>query len=186
MVGRKISIPPYRLRKLEQLPDIMFSRLLLIFIVVPLLDLALLMVVSKYTSVLFTLALVIISGVVGATLAHRQIFQTGVRIRKSLAENRLSGEVFSDGAMILFAAGLLITPGLITDLVGFSLLVPACRRWYRKRLSNWFRRHFDVRVTQYTQTFMRATENGDDIVEGHVVRDGDPSDRPDSFGRSID
>ena len=167
----------------------MFSRLLLIFIVVPLLDLALLMVVSKYTSVLFTLALVIISGVVGATLAHRQIFQTGVRIRKSLAKNQLSGEVFSDGAMILFASGLLITPGLITDLVGFSLLIPACRRWYRRRLINWLRRHFDIQVTQvtqYAQAFSQTPPDADDVVEGHVVRDRESSGPPNPVNRSID
>ena len=142
---------------------------MLAFILVPLADLFLLMVLSRYTSIWFTLGLVIVSGAVGATLAHRQSRRVGGRIRDQLVQNKMPGELLTDGAMILFAAGLLITPGLITDTFGFTLLIPTCRRWYRRWTMAWIKRHFEVRVTQFTSSF----DADSDIVDGTVVEDSD-------------
>ena len=105
----------------------MFARLLLIFILVPLADLFLLIVLSRYITISATIALVVVSGIIGAWLAKNQIGRVGTRIRNRLTQNQMPADLLTDGGMILFAAGLLITPGLLTDLIGFSLLIPTCR-----------------------------------------------------------
>ena len=145
----------------------MLFKLMLAFILVPLADLFLLMVLSRYTTIWFTLGLVVLSGAIGATLAHWQTRRVGGRIRDKLVQNQLPGELLTDGAMILFAAGLLITPGLITDTVGFSLLIPACRRWYRRWVMARLKGYFDVRVTRFTSTY----GDDEDVVDGTVVQD---------------
>ncbi len=118
----------------------MFFRLLLLFILIPLADLVVLLIASKYLTWPVTLLLVIVTGIVGASLARRQWRSLILRLRTQHRPATLS-EVLSDGAMILFAGALLITPGFITDLLGLSLLSPKYREWYRRflaqRMSDW-------------------------------------------------
>ena len=141
----------------------MFARLLLLFILVPLADLALLMVISKYTSIGWTIALVIVTGFIGAWLARRQGVSVGMRIRDRLSQNLNPGDLLTDGAMIIFAAGLLITPGLITDVVGFSLLIPSMRRGYKQWAMRWLKSHFQIQIVRGNSTAQP------DVVDGEVV-----------------
>ena len=149
----------------------MFARLLLIFILVPLADLFLLMVISKYTTVTATVGLVIVSGIIGAWLAKKQIGRVGIRIRNRLNENRMPADLLTDGGMILFAAALLITPGLLTDLLGFSLLIPKCRTWYKSWAVQWLKNNFKVQV--YTH---HSPSRSPDIVEGEVISHSETND----------
>ena len=141
----------------------MFARLLLIFILVPLADLILLMLISKYTTVATTIALIVVSGIIGAWLAKWQTSKVGVRIRDRLSRNQVPADLLTDGAMILFAAGLLITPGLLTDLFGFSLLIPICRHWYKTWAVASIKNHVSVNV------YKHHPERPSDIIEGEVV-----------------
>ena len=68
------------------------------------------------------------TGFVGASLARQQGISTLARLRKDLDAGRLPAEAIIDGVMILVAAAVLITPGVLTDLFGFLCLVPAFRR----------------------------------------------------------
>lgn len=141
----------------------MFARLLLIFILVPLADLFLLMVLSKYITITATVALVVVSGIIGAWLAKTQIGKVGIRIRNRLTQNQVPADLLTDGGMILFAAGLLITPGLLTDLLGFSLLIPICRTWYKSWAVKWLKKTFKVKV------YGNRSQDPADIVEGEVL-----------------
>lgn len=142
-----------------------FGKLLLLFILVPLADLFLLMVMSSYTGWQFSIAMVILSGIIGAFLAKQSYRSVWNKMQSRLASNELPADLLSDGAMIFFAAGLLLTPGFITDAVGFTLLIPACRRWYKSVLTKWLKRHFQFQVVT-----MRPPGQDDDVVEGEVVR----------------
>ena len=144
----------------------MFARLLLIFVLVPLADLVLLLLIGRMNWWL-SVALVIVSGFVGAFFARRQGFAVGNRIRERLVRNEMPTEPLVDGGIVLFAAGLLITPGLITDLFGLSLLIPICRRWYRKRLIAWFKKRFRVEAMATSGSF----GFGSPVVDSYVVRD---------------
>ena len=142
----------------------MFARLLLLFILVPLADLLLLFGIAQVTHWSTTVLVVIVSGIVGAWLAQSQSNSVSLRIREQLNQNNIPSGLLTDGAMILFAAGLLITPGLITDLFGLSLLIPWFRNIYKKQALKWLKTHLKVQVEQFTKT---PQDPG--VVDGEVV-----------------
>lgn len=139
----------------------MLGKLILAFVLVPLADLFLLMVLSDYTGWQVTVAIVILSGILGAYLAKRSSQAVGVKIRERMLQGQMSPDLLTDGAMIFFAAGLLLTPGFITDVVGLSLLIPVCRRWYKARITNWFKRNIKVQVVQMPPEFDSNTVDGE-------------------------
>ena len=145
----------------------MFAKLLLVFILVPLADLILLLMISNFTSVWFTIALIIVSGTIGAWLARQQGTKVTDKIRNEFQQNMMPSSLLTDGAMILFAAGLLITPGMLTDAFGFSLLIPSCRAWYKTKTMSLLKEHFKVQVKK---SFGNVNPFEDpDIVDGEVV-----------------
>ena len=118
----------------------MFARLALLFVVVPILELALLIQIGQVVGLLPTVALVLATGVGGAALARREGLRTVSAIQRDLAQGRLPETALMDGAAILFGGALLLTPGVLTDLVGLGLLLPATRRWFARRMRAWFDR----------------------------------------------
>lgn len=146
----------------------MFGRLLILFIVVPLTDLFLLMWISKYTGVLFTIGLVILTGIIGASLAKQQGAMVRKEINARIARRESPFGLLSDGAMILFAAGLLLTPGLLTDILGFSLLIPASRKFYKSVIGSQFKN--SVQFETFPGGQQSPRNHGPDIIDGHVVR----------------
>jgi len=115
-----------------------FAQLLVLFIFMPLLELVLLLRVGGWLGWHRALLLVLVTGFVGAALARAQGLALLGRIRRDMTEGRMPAPRILDGVMILVAGALLITPGLITDAVGFLLLVPPVRReirvWLRRKL----------------------------------------------------
>jgi UPF0716 protein FxsA len=120
--------------------------LLVLFVCIPLVELTILLELARLTDVWTTLTLVVVTGIIGASLARRQGWQTYIRIQQELAAGRMPTESLLDAAMIFVAGALLLTPGILTDLFGFSLLVPACRRFYRRAASRWIRTRFQVQT----------------------------------------
>jgi len=143
----------------------MFFRLLLLLILVPLLELFLLLELAHYTSPLLAFLTVIITGVVGSVLAHHQGLQTVRKIQDELSSGRMPTSALMDGALILVAGALLLTPGLLTDAVGVSLLIPPARKWYRRAMTRWFRGRF--RVQSFAET--PGPEDHSQILDAHVV-----------------
>ncbi len=143
----------------------LFLRLFLLFTLVPLADLVLLIMISKAIPTWASITLIIGSGILGAWLAKRQWANVKSRIQNRLQQNEMPSELISDGMLILLAGGLLIAPGLITDALGMSLLIPVCRRWYKKKVIDYLKEHFRVKV------FKSTVDSG--VVDGEVV-DGDP------------
>jgi len=133
-----------------------FLRLLLLFTVVPLVELWLLFAISSRTSPLFTIGLVVATGFLGAALARRQGWQAWLRIQQQLAQGQPPTNALVDGVLIILAAAVLITPGVLTDLVGFALLVPSIRATLRSRLASWLK----TRATARFHTSFHATTQG--------------------------
>ena len=119
----------------------MFARLLILFTVVPLVELALLIKLGDAIGLWPTITIVIATGVLGATLAKSQGTRTVGAIRAQLAEGRAPTEGLINGLLILVGGVVLLTPGLLTDILGFSLLVPFTRDMFRKNLQNRLRKH---------------------------------------------
>ena len=84
--------------------------------------------------------LVFLTGVVGAMLVRQQGLATLFKIQREMNNGNLPAPQMMDGVMILIAGALLVTPGLITDTVGFALLIPFVRErirfWLRKKLED--------------------------------------------------
>ncbi|MDG1896896.1 MAG: FxsA family protein [Fuerstiella sp.] len=133
----------------------MLGRILLCVILIPLVELVLLKELHQRTSLLTTVIVVLITGIVGVNLARRQGLQVWHNIHKQTAAGKVPSQEILDAVMILLAGAFLITPGLLTDGVGFSLLVPAVRRRLGSYLAEWFRRKT---VTTFQSTTF--TSNG--------------------------
>ncbi|MDZ7688435.1 MAG: FxsA family protein [Halobacteriales archaeon] len=116
----------------------MLGKILVAFVVVPLVDLYVLFLVAGRIGGLETVALVIITGIVGGTLAKMQGAQTLRRLQYRASRGESPSSELVDGALILVGAALLVTPGLITDGIGFALLLPFVRPHVRSLLSSYF------------------------------------------------
>lgn len=101
--------------------------LLLAFIAIPMIEIALFIQVGGAIGLGWTLLIVLITAVVGANLVRSQGAREMANLRGSFNELRDPTEPLANGAMILFAGALLLTPGFFTDFVGFSLLIPQVR-----------------------------------------------------------
>lgn len=110
------------------------SRLALLFVAVPLLELFLLIRLGGAIGLLPTLALCVLTGVAGAWLARREGLRALWSFQQRLARGGVPGRALMDGLCILLGGALLLTPGLLTDVVGFSLLLPPSRRWIQERM----------------------------------------------------
>ena len=110
------------------------SRLALLFILLPILELALLIRVGQWMGFWPTIALVAATGLTGAWLARREGLLAFTRFRDQLATGRIPESAALDGVCILVGGALLLTPGLITDAWGLALILPGTRRWVQKRL----------------------------------------------------
>lgn len=101
--------------------------LVLIFIAVPLVELAILIYIGNFLGVFNTILLVITTGIVGAMLARRQGFTALSKIRSSIDQGDPPGDDILSAGLILIGGLLLLTPGVLTDLIGFALLIPKTR-----------------------------------------------------------
>ncbi len=118
----------------------MFVRLLLLFTIVPLVELFLLVKLGTVVGVGPTVALVIFTGILGAWLARQQGLGVLQRLSEDLAKGRLPAEALIDGLLIVVAGAVLLTPGLLTDALGFLLLVPRTRAAVRRLVAARFAR----------------------------------------------
>jgi len=103
------------------------AKLLLLFIVVPAVELVLLIKLGGMIGILPTVAVIVITGALGATLARWQGLGVLRNVQVELARGDLPAGSLVDGLIILIAAALLMTPGFLTDTVGFLCLVPGFR-----------------------------------------------------------
>ncbi|MEZ6091055.1 MAG: FxsA family protein [Pirellulaceae bacterium] len=141
----------------------MFIKLLLAFTIVPLVELAILIKLSQATSLPATIGLVIFTGILGSWLAKQQGSLVVKRFRQAIGEGRVPAPEVQDGLLIFFAAGLLLTPGLLTDLVGFLLLIPASRSIVRQYMVRRFKGSFKMQTFHFESG--RQSDRDDDAID---------------------
>lgn len=147
----------------------MLWRLILIFTVVPLTELYLLFRVAKATSFGATLLLVVTTGFIGSLLARSQGIAAWRRFQAAIAASRMPSVEIQEGLMIAFAAALLLTPGLLTDTLGFSLLIPKSRSMIRRFLAWRYRDHFALNVRVHRGSFPSFVDDSN-VVDAQGVR----------------
>lgn len=146
--------------------------LFILFIAVPIGELSLLLWIAEQTHWTFPLALVICSGVLGVILLRLQGLLTMRRIRHSFSGNgEPPTDPLIDAGLMLFAAGMLITPGVVTDALGLSLLFPPTRLLWRNALKRWARGRFQMvnfsNMPPRDDSLREVDE--DNVIEGEIV-----------------
>src|SRR5262245_46690310 len=124
----------------------MMFYLFLLFTVVPLAELAVLVWLGEWTVWWVPILIVLADAVLGAVLVRWQGLRTLRRIQEDMAAGRRPVCVLFDGALVLVGAVLLITPGVLTDVAGFALLIPPVRAVVKRGAKAWIARHIEVRV----------------------------------------
>ena len=124
------------------------------FLILPLVEIALFVVVGRAIGVLPTLALVILAAVIGALLLRQQGLQAITRLRNNVNAGTIPGRTMFDAMLIGLAAILLILPGVLSDIAALVLLVPPVRGWLFTALAG------RVTVVETTTTYRRYYPSG--------------------------
>lgn len=117
----------------------MLGRLILLFLLTPAVELAVLIQVDQLIGFGPTIGLIVATGLVGSYLARREGVSTWQRLNRRLAAGEVPGNELVDGIIILVAGALLITPGVLTDVIGFLGLIPLSRTFVRNILMRRFK-----------------------------------------------
>lgn len=129
----------------------MFFKLFLLFAVIPVIELAILIKAGSYFGVFNTVAIVILTAVVGAYMVRMEGISVLTRIQSNMEQGIFPADELIGGAMILVAGALLLTPGFFTDILGFFMVFP-------------FSRNF---ITSYVKKYLEKKIHPNDI---HINR----------------
>lgn len=161
--------------------------LFLLFLSVPLIEIALFIQIGGVIGLWPTLAIVVLTAVAGTLLVRSQGAQTMEQLRGSFRDLRDPTEPLAHGAMILFSGALLLTPGFFTDAVGFALLVPGVRRLVIEAVKKRIEVHSLVHDDDQWQRPRRPGEpppHGTDVIDGdYTVEDEAPRQGPSGWTR---
>lgn len=146
--------------------------LFLLFTVGPTIELALLIYLWNQVGGLQTVALVLFTGFVGAALARWQGVKAILRVQRRVGRGQLPADELFDGVLILVAGVVLVTPGILTDLMGFALLIPPVRNVVKSMLRSWAKRNIEVRTSHTSQQYWNgqsASAPRDEIIDAEVI-----------------
>ncbi|RST76357.1 membrane protein FxsA [Siminovitchia acidinfaciens] len=113
--------------------------LFLLFIVVPALEIGLFILAGKTVGGFATIALIIITGILGAYLAKRQGMEVIRKMQEQVRSGYPPGEALLEGVCVLVGGLLLVTPGFITDITGLFLVLPPTRKLLQPALLKLFK-----------------------------------------------
>ena len=116
-----------------------FTKLLMLFIIVPVTELYILIEAGKRIGTLNTISIIIFTGILGAYLVKHQGFMILRKIQNDLNEGTIPEDSLVQGAIILTGGILLLTPGFATDIAGFIFLIPVSRKVVKKYLLKWLK-----------------------------------------------
>ncbi|MEX2482201.1 MAG: FxsA family protein, partial [Gammaproteobacteria bacterium] len=134
----------------------------------PLLEIFAFIEVGSAIGALPTLALIVLTAVVGALLVRWQGLKVALDARQSMERDELPVAAVVHGALLLFAGLLLVTPGFVTDTAGFLLLIPPFRSLVAQRIWRW--------LAARTKTRARPARRRPAVIEGEAIeidRDGE-------------
>lgn len=141
--------------------------LFLLFLIVPLIEIALFIQIGGIIGLWWTLAIVILTALLGTILVRSQGAAVLAQVRRSFDDLRDPTEPLAHGAMILFSGALLLTPGFFTDAVGFALLTPGIRGWLFRFIKS--------RINVDTVTYGRTNEMQEtDVIDAEFEDLGPP------------
>jgi len=115
-------------------------------IVIPALEIALFILSGKLIGVWSTVALIVLTGMMGVWLAKRQGLAVMEEAKRELFDGRLPSGAILDGICVFIGGVLLLTPGFLTDAVGVFLLLPSTRSIVKPYIARWLKSFFDTKT----------------------------------------
>ncbi|MBJ7553382.1 FxsA family protein [Marinomonas spartinae] len=103
---------------------------LLLFILVPIIEMTVLIKVGSHIGALATIGLVLLTAILGVTIIRKQGLETALKAQEKMARGELPASEVAEGIMLIFAGLCLMMPGFITDAIGGLLLIPPLRRLF--------------------------------------------------------
>ena len=137
-----------------------------LLVVAPLVELYVLIQVGQVVGALWTVVALVLVSLLGAALLRREGRQTWRAFQTASASGRLPAREVADGALVLLAGSLLLTPGFVTDVFGLALLVPPVRAVLRRALLQYATKRV---VPGVVGGFRPPPARGSRVVEGEVV-----------------
>lgn len=142
------------------------GRLFLLFTVIPLVELYLLIAIGRVLGPVTTIALVLITGALGAWFARLEGARVIRRWQEALARQQLPKDGVIDGFLIFIGGVLLITPGVLTDVAGLSMVMPPTRRLIAGVVRRWFEHQVATgRVQVYATDYKGPPRPGQSVIE---------------------
>jgi len=148
------------------------GRLFLLFTVVPLVELYLLIAVGRVLGPMATIGLVLVTGAVGAWFARLEGARVIRRWQEAMARQQIPKDGVIDGFLIFIGGLMLITPGILTDIAGLSMVMPPTRRVIAGFVRRWVERQIAAgRVQVYAPGYNGGPGRPQEVidVEGEVV-----------------
>ncbi|WP_273151095.1 FxsA family protein [Methylophaga thiooxydans] len=154
----------------------MFRFLFLLFLVIPIIEIFFLIQVGQVIGAGWTIFLVVGTAVLGAFLLRMQGFQTLQRAQTSMAHGQIPAKEMLEGLCLLVSGALLLTPGFVTDTLGFLLLTPPIRQLLIAQLAKNSQMFFTSRTSTgfYQQRSRSSYQDDNSVIDGEVVDDDDP------------
>ncbi len=144
----------------------MLSRIFLLLILLPLIEIVVLVWIASKTSAVFVLLLVLGTGILGLTLMRRQSLQTWRRLSVDMETGQMPAESLVDSVLVLVAGGLLVLPGVLTDVAAIALLFPPSRRAIKSLFSLWLQSRI---ATMRFEAHGSRFEDHDRIIDVKVI-----------------
>lgn len=156
-------------KEMHIITTMLFGRLLFLFVVVPIVELFLLLQVGARIGFVPTLGLVVSTGVLGASLARRQGLSVLGKIQSEMKEGRPPALEMLEAAMVVIGGIVLLTPGILTDCLGFALMVPKFRRSLAHKVQVGFSKSFAGSGFASSQAFRsnshESARKDDDVID---------------------
>lgn len=147
---------------------------LMLFIILPIIEMWLLITVGGIIGALFTIGLVLLTACIGLALLRYQGQGALLRARQKLSNNQLPGREMADGLFFVVGGALLLTPGFVTDSIGFACLTPGIRMLILQGLSRYFFRSAMAQGDHGSQgRSAHQTEKRNRVIDGDFKRESD-------------
>jgi len=143
--------------------------LLLLFVVVPIVEIYVIVQVGQAIGVLPTIALLIVDAVIGTWLFRREGRRAWEALQQAIGQHRVPTREVADGALIVVGGALMLAPGFVTDGVGLLCVLPPTRAVLRRVLTGWLGARLLGPAAAPLRRTTRRRPPDDDVIEGEVV-----------------
>ena len=150
----------------------MFIKLLALFLLIPIIELFIMFKIGKVIGLEITILIIIITAIIGAKLTKVQGAKAIKSAQSEIKSGKLPHKEVMDGIMIIIAGAFLLTPGFVTDIVGFSLLLPTLRSNYQKLLLAFIKTKILFAQSPINKQKKEGKSNDDPtIIEAEIIND---------------